>query len=447
MNKQYEDRLGSAPTGRLIFSMALPAVIAQVVNLLYNIVDRIYIGHIRGIGTDALAGVGICSTLIILITAFAMFAGGGGAPLASMALGKGNREEAERLLGNGVTLDIIFSVCLMTFIGIFMRPILIKTGGSENTIGYAISYMSVYLAGTFFVMISTGITMFINAQGQAGRAMFSTLLGAACNIALDPVFIFVFGLGVRGAAIATVLSQAASAIYVLRFLTSEKATLRLRISAMRPDGKTIRKMMALGVSPFIMASTESVIGFVLNGSLVVYGDIYVSALAVLQSCMQFIGVPLSGFSQGCSPVIAYNFGARKNDRVKEAVRISAVVNLGYSVALVSLMVLFPGAWARIFTKDAGLIEVVKTTMPVFICGMSIFGLQRAFQNTFVALGEAKISMFIAFLRKIFLLVPLALILPRFWGVMGIFRAEAIADITAASCCCLIFAIRFPRILT
>ncbi len=446
MEKNYEERMGSAPVGGLVMSMAMPAVVAQIVNLLYNIVDRIYIGHIPDIGTNALAGVGICNTLIILITAFAMFTGGGGAPLASMALGRGDREGAERMLGNGVMLDIIFSVGLITVIGIFMRPILMKTGGSLNTIGYAVSYMSIYLIGTFFVMVSTGITMFINAQGQAGRSMFSTVIGAVANIVLDPIFIFVFGMGVRGAAIATVISQAISAFYVLHFLTSDKASLRLRRKAMRPDGATIRKMMALGVSPFVMASTESVIGFVLNGSLVVYGDIYVSALAIEQSCMQFIGVPLNGFAQGCTPVISYNFGARKNERVKDAVKIMAIVNLVYSVILVALMMIFPTVWAHIFTRDAVLIETVQKTLPTFVVGMSIFGLQRAFQDTFVALGEAKISVFIAFLRKIFLLVPLALILPHFMGVMGVFRAEAIADTTAATCCCIIFAIRFPKIL-
>ncbi len=446
MEKDYEKRLGSAPVGGLVFSMALPSVVAQIVNLLYNIVDRIYIGHIKDIGTDALAGVGICSTLIILITAFAMFAGGGGAPLASMALGRGDRERAERMLGNGITLDIIFSLFLVAVIGIFMRPILMATGGSEHTIGYAMSYMSIYLVGTFFVMVSTGITMFINAQGQTRRSMISTVIGAAANIVLDPIFIFIFGMGVRGAAIATVISQVISALYVLHFLTSDRASLRLKRRAMKPDGPTIRSMLSLGISPFIMASTESVIGFVLNGSLVRYGDIYVSALSIEQSCMQFIGVPLGGFMQGCTPVISYNFGAKKSGRVKNTVKIMASVNLIYSVLLVALMMAFPEFWAGIFRKDPQLIDAVSRTLPTFVAGMSIFGLQRACQQTFVALNEARISVFIAFLRKIFLLVPLSLILPRFMGLMGVFRAEPIADISAAVCCCIIFAVRFPAIL-
>jgi putative MATE family efflux protein len=446
MGTGYEERMGTEPVTKLIFQMALPAVVAQFVNLLYNIVDRIYIGHIAGHGADALAGVGICSTLIILISAFASFAGGGGAPLASMALGRGDRRLAERILGNGFTLDLFFTVILTVLMAAFMKPLLILTGASDRTLGYAVSYFSVYLTGTFFVMVTAGLTMFINAQGRPGFAMVSTLVGAGLNIGLDPLFIFTFRMGVAGAALASVISQVVSGFMVLGFLFSRKASLRLKREAMKPDGAVLRQMLALGVSPFVMASTESIIGFVLNGTLSKFGDIYVSALSVMQSCMQIVGVPLNGFSQGCTPVISYNFGRRNNDRVRKAFRVSWSVNLFYGLALVLTMMVFPAFYARIFTADAKLIETVRRTMPVFVAGMGIFGMQRACQNTFVALNEAKISLFIAFLRKIFLLVPLALILPHFMGVMGVFTAEAVADATAAVICMLIFLVRFPKIL-
>lgn len=446
MDSKYEDRLGTEKVSRLIFQMALPGVIAQLVNLLYNIVDRIYIGHIPNEGPNALAGVGICNTLIILISAFSQFAGGGGAPLASMSLGRGDRKSAEKFLGNGLFLDIFFSVVLMLVFFFFQKPLLYLTGASENTFRYARDYFSIYLLGTFFVMVTTGLVMFINAQGRPTLTMFVTLIGAGLNIVLDPLFIFVFEMGVRGAAIATVISQVVSGILVLRFLCSDKATLRIKKDALRPDAFTIKKMLALGVSPFVMASTESVIGFVLNGSLAAYGDIYVSALAVMQSCMQFVSVPLTGFSQGCTPVISYNYGKGSGGRVKEAFRVSLTVNFTYGFVLIVSMMIFPGFYARIFSSDPELISTVEQYMPLFVKGMSIFGMQRACQNAFVALDQAKISLFIAFLRKIFLLVPLALILPHFMGVRGVFAGEAIADGTAAVICMTIFLRRFPKIL-
>lgn len=447
MNTGYEQRMGTEPVGKLILRMSLPAVVAQVVNLLYNIVDRIYIGHIPIEGANALAGVGLCSTLIILVAAFGQFAGGGGAPLASMALGKSDRESAEKLLGNGFTLNLIFTVILTAVLFAFMRPVLFLIGASENTIGYAVSYFSIYILGTFFVMATTGLVMFVNAQGRPGYAMVSTLIGAGLNIGLDPLFIFAFHMGVAGAALASVISQVISALFVLRFLCSEKASLRLKRSAMKLDWKVVKRMMALGISPFVMSCTESVIGFVLNGSLAHYGDIYVSALAVMQSCMQIVGVPLNGFSQGTTPVISYNFGSRNNGRVKRAYWISWLVNFLYGLVLIVTMMIFPAFYAKIFTQDPALVQTVKQTMPLFVSGMSIFGMQRACQNTFVALDQAKISLFIAFLRKIFLLVPLVLILPHYFGVMGVFAGEAIADGTAAIICMIIFLVRFPKILS
>ena len=446
MDNKYEEKLGSQKMLPLIINMTVPAVTAQLVNLLYNIVDRIYIGHISGTGTVALAGVGICNTLIILISAFAQFAGGGAAPLAAIELGKGNRERAARYLGNSVSALIFFSVLLTIIMYIFMEPLLRLTGASDVTMGYAVSYFSIYLTGTFFVMVSIGLNSFINVQGRPQVSMLATLIGAVINIVLDPVFIFIFKMGVAGAAIATVISQAVSALLILHFLISGSATLRISRQFLRPDREIIKSIAALGVSPFIMASTESLIGFVLNGNLSVYGDIYVSALTIMQSALQFINVPLSGFAQGCIPVLSYNYGHRNTERVKETFKILLIVEFSYGFILVVLMMLFPGICARIFTNDAALIAVVCRVMPLFVAGMSIFGLQRACQNTFVSLNQAKISVFIALLRKVILLIPLAYILPHFLGVTGVFAAEAAADAVAAICCTVIFVIRFPKIL-
>lgn len=447
MNHRYEQRLSTEPMLPLIFKMALPAVAAQLVNLLYIIVDRIYIGHIPGVGTDALAGVGVTTSVVILISAFSAIVGGGGAPLAAMALGQGDRVRAGRILGNGFVLLIGFTVITSLVAYLFMEPILLFTGASEHTLEYAVDYLSVYLVGTLFVEISTGLNAFINAQGRPSVAMCSVLIGALLNILLDPLFIFVFELGVKGAAIATVISQACSALWVLFFLHSKKrASLPLEYGFMWPDSKIILSMLALGMSPFIMASTESLVGFVLNSSLKVYGDIYVSALAILQSSMLFASAPLTGFSQGFVPIVSYNYGHGDIRRVKSCFKIVVIVMFLFNMLLTSLMILFPAQVASAFTDDEKLIGTVSRVMPFFLTGMTIFGLQRACQNMFVALGQAKISIFIALLRKVFLLVPLALILPGFMGVTGVYLAEAVSDATAAICCTLLFAWYFPKIL-
>ena len=430
----------------LVFKMALPAVAAQFVNLLYNIVDRIYIGHIPEIGTDALAGVGVTTSIVILISAFSSIVGAGGAPLAATALGQGNRERAGRILGNGFILLIFFTLFTSAVTYLFMEPILLLVGASENTLQYAVDYLSVYLFGTMFVEISTGLNTFINAQGRPAIAMWSVVIGALLNIVLDPLFIFVFDMGVKGAAIATVLSQACSAIWIIHFLISDKASLRLEKRYLKLHRNIVSAIVALGVSPFIMASTESLVGFVLNGSLKHFGDIYVSALAIMQSAMQFVSVPLTGFAQGFIPIVSYNYGHRDNARVKECFRIVVIFMFSFNMLLMLFMILFPDIIASAFTSDRQLTDTVDGMMPLFLSGMTIFGLQRACQNMFVALGQAKISIFIALLRKVILLVPLALILPRFLGVEGIFAAEAVSDATAAICCTLLFAYFFPRIL-
>lgn len=447
MNHSYEERLGTDPMLRLIFRMALPAVAAQFVNLLYAIVDRVYIGHIPGIGTDALAGVGVTMSIVILISSFSAIVGAGGAPLAAIALGQGNRERTGKILGNGFVLLLLFTVVTSSLAYLFMEPVLLLTGASEHTLGYAEDYLSVYLLGTLFVELSVGLNAFINTQGRPGIAMTSVLIGAAMNIVLDPVFIFGLDMGVKGAALATILSQACSAGWVLRFLFSRQASLPLERRYMKLDKGIVLSMLALGVSPFIMASTESLVGFVLNGSLKHFGDIHVSALAILQSAMQFASVPLVGFAQGFVPVASYNYGHGYKDRVRSCFRISLITMFSFNFVLMLLMICFPSVVASAFTDDEVLIGTVRCVMPVFLAGMTIFGLQRACQNMFVALGQARISIFIALLRKVILLIPLALLLPRFWGVNGIYAAEAISDATAAVCCTLLFAWKFPKILS
>lgn len=446
MGNAYEERLGTDRMLPLIFKMSLPAVAAQLVNLLYNIVDRIYIGHIPGIGTDALAGIGVTSAIIILISSFSAIVGAGGSPLAAIALGQGNRERAGQILGNGFILLLIFTILTSATTYLFMEPILLFTGASENTIGYATDYLSIYLLGTLFVELSVGLNTFINTQGRPTIAMYSVLIGAILNIGLDPLFIFTFGMGVKGAALATILSQACSAIWVISFLTSKKASLRLEYRYMKLHKGIILSILALGVSPFIMASTESLVGFVLNSSLEKFGDIYVSALAIMQSAMLIVSVPLTGFAQGFVPIVSYNYGHHNRERVKECFKIVVIIMFSFNFLLIAFMILFPSLVASAFTNDETLIETVRQVMPIFLGGMTIFGLQRACQNMFVALGQAKVSVFIALLRKVILLIPLALILPRFMGMPGVYAAEGISDATAAICCTLIFAIQFPRIL-
>ena len=443
---QQTAALGTAPVGPLLFRLALPTITAQVVNLLYSIVDRIYIGHIPGIGTDALAGVGVTISLVVLISSFSAIVGGGGAPLAAIALGQGNRRRAGKILGNGFTLLILFTLLTSFIAYTFMEPILLFTGASEHTLGYAEDYLSIYLLGTLFVEVSTGLNAFINAQGRPAVAMCSVLIGALLNIILDPIFIFWLDMGVKGAALATVLSQACSAVWVLSFLFSRRASLPLERRYMKLEKSIVLSMLALGVSPFIMASTESLVGFVLNSSLKEFGDIYVSALTVLQTSMQFASVPLTGFAQGFVPVASYNYGHGDKQRVKECFRIALITMFSFNLVLMLFMICFPAIVASAFTSDARLIETVRWTMPVFLGGMTIFGLQRACQNMFVALGQARISIFIALLRKVILLIPLALILPHFMGVAGVYAAEAISDATAAICCTLLFFWQFPKIL-
>lgn len=442
-----DEKLGTERMLPLVLKMALPSVAAQLVNLLYGVVDKIYIGHIEGVGGEALAGVGITTSVILLISAFASLVGGGGSPLAAIQLGRGNRDEAKRILNNGFVMLLFFALVCTVVPYFIMDPMLELAGAEADTLPYARDYLSIYLIGTVFVMLASGLNMFISCQGRPGIAMLSVVIGAVLNTALDPLFIFAFGLGVKGAAIATVISQAVSSAWVLSFLFSSKAEIRLDFKAMRPNLAVIGKISALGISPFVMASTESLVGFTLNGQLRTYGDtMHVAALSVMQSAMQIVSIPLAGFGQGIIPILSYNYGHGKNDRVKECFKIAVAVMFGVNLVGMLFMILCPGLIGGMFTDDTGVIAIVKQYMPIFLLGMTIFGLQRTCQNTFVALGQAKISLFIALLRKVILLVPLAYLLPTFMGVVGVYTAEAVADAVAATLCTLIFIFTFSNIL-
>lgn len=446
--QKSDDRLGSAGLGKLMFSMGMPALIAQLINLLYNIVDRIYIGHMPEVGSTALTGVGLVLPVIVIISSFSSFVGGGGAPLAAMALGRADRERASKIIGNGTTMLLVFSVVLPIIFFIVKEPFLFLIGASEATFPYADSYLSVYLAGTLFVQITVGLNTFITAQGRSGVAMLSVLIGAVINIVLDPVFIYLFDMGVRGAALATVLSQFFSALWIIVFLCSKKASLRIIPRYMKPEPGIVLSILSLGVAPFVMSITESLISIVMNSGLKRYGgDTYVGALTIMQSAMQIISVPVSGFTQGITPIISYNFGAGLRDRVVKTIKIMAVILFSYTTLLAAAMMVFPRTFASMFTDEGPLLELSTKALPIFVSGMLVFGIQRACQTAFLALGQSATSLFIAMLRKVILLVPLAMILPHFFGAMGIYYAEPIADATAATVCGIIFALRIRKILS
>lgn len=443
-----ESRMGTERIGRLMVSMAVPSIIAQIINILYNIVDRIYIGHIPGVGAAALTGVGITFPIITLISAFSAFVGMGGAPLAAIWMGKGDRKHAEKILGSGACLLVIFTIVLMAVFYLFQKPFLYMFGASDATIGYSLDYMSIYLLGTLFVELALGLNPFIISQGRSRIAMISIVIGAVVNIALDPLFIFVFGWGVKGAAIATVLSQAVSAAWNVNFLMGKKSSLRLSFCNIRPDFRIMGQICSLGISPFIMRATESLISIVLNRGLQMYGgDLYVGSLTIMQSVLQLFSAPLTGFTQGVQPIISYNYGAGKFDRVKKLYR--SMIAVSFTISFVANMtaMCFPALYASLFTNDEELIGLVSRVMPIFLFGMLFFGLQNGIQPTFLALGQAKISLFIAMFRKVILLVPLALVLPRFFGVMGIYYAEPVSDIISAATACILFALNIKKILS
>lgn len=438
-NRPMADKLvlGSSPLGRLMVRLALPSIFAQVVNILYTLVDRVYIGHIKDASSHALTGVGICFPVITLISAFSLFAGAGGAPLAAIELGKSefnsdSRQEAHRILGNACLMLLLFSVILTAFFEAFADPVLRAFGASDFTAGYAREYLKLYVAGTVFVQAAVGLNPFIVAQGHSRTAMLSTVIGAVLNILLDPLFIFVLGLGVKGAAIATVISQGASALWVVLFLSSSRSSIRLRPCILKPRMQTILRISSLGISPFIMASTESAIFVVFNSGLQKYGgDIYVGAMTVMQSLSQLLYVPVQGFTDGIQPAISYNYGARKISRVKSIIKRMTVISFLVTFCFSALILVFRRSFAEVFTSSPQLIALIEQLLPVYFGGTWLFGIQMAAQRTFVGLGKARISIFIALLRKVVLLIPLALILPRCIGVNGIFWAEPIASVSSA----------------
>ncbi len=447
-NENRERRMATEGIGKLMLSMAIPSVIAQIINILYSIVDRIYIGHIEGVGMEALTGVGVTFPIITLISAFSAFVGVGGAPLASIWLGKGDRKRAETILGNGVTMLAAFTVLLLVVFYAFQRPLLYMFGASDATIDYAVDYISIYLVGTIFVELALGLNTFIISQGQSRIAMMAVLIGAVANIVLDPIFIFVFHMGVKGAARATVISQLLSALWTVGFLVSKKSSLTIKREALKPEWPVIGRIMALGVSPFIMRATESLISIVLNSGLQRYGgDIYVGSLTIMQSVMQMYSAPIGGFTQGVQPIISYNFGAGNFDRVKKLYRRMIGICFAFSAGATALVIVFPRFFASLFTNDGELITLVGKMMPIFMCGMLVFGLQNGIQPTFLALGQAKISLFIAVFRKVILLVPLALILPLKFGVMGIYYAEPISDILSATVASVLFFTHIKKIVS
>ena len=443
-----ERELASAPIGKLMVRLALPAVLAQFINVLYNVVDRIYIGHIPGTGALALTGVGVTMPIILLISAFAAFAGMGGAPLASIQLGAGNRERAERILSNSFSMLLILSVVLTIFFRAFSRPLLYAFGASDNIIDYGLSYINLYVLGTVFVQLALGLNTFISAQGHATTAMLSVLIGAVTNIVLDPILIFVFNMGVPGAAVATVISQACSAAWALRFLTSKKSSIRIRLSYMKLQPKIALSILGLGVAPFIMQSTESLVTITLNSGLQTYGgDLYVGSMTVMQSVMQSIMMPMQGISQGVQPILSYNYGAGNYQRVRDTFKLLFKVTVALTVICCLVVVLFPGMFGRIFTSDAELIALVSRVMPIFFAGIWMFGCQLSCQCLFMGLGQAKISLFLALLRKVILLVPLAILLPMATGsVISIFVAEPISDIAASATSLLLFFLNYKRLL-
>ncbi len=443
-----EDIMGTEKISVLMTKMAIPSVIAQVINILYNIVDRIYIGHIPNASADALTGVGVAFPIVTFISAFSAFVGAGGAPLSAIWQGKGDKDKAEKILGNGVTMLIFFTAVLMLVFYAFMKPLLYMFGASDATIGYGVTYISIYLIGTLFVELALGLNPYIISQGAAKTGMVSVIIGAAINIALDPVFIFVFDMGVAGAAVATIISQFVSAVWVVGFLVSKKAVLKIKLKNLKPDFKIMKRISALGVSPFVMRSTESLVSIALNSGMQTYGgDLYVGSITIMQSVMQFFSAPLGGFTQGVQPIISYNFGAGKFDRVKKTYRSMIAICAVFSLVGAALIMVFPQFFAGMFTNSAELIALCGRRMPLFISGMLLFGVQMGIQPTFMALGQAKISLFIAALRKIILLIPLAVILPVFFGTEGVYISEPISDFASAAVAMILFFVNIKKILT
>ena len=441
--------LGKGSIPKLLAQLAIPAVVAQIVNLLYNIVDRIYIGHIPGIGAAALTGVGLFAPLLMLINAFAMLSGSGGAPRAAIFMGKKDNETAEKIMGNCFSLILLFAVGLTVLCSIFAPRLLRLFGASDATLPYAVEYARIYIFGSIFVLIVLGMNLFITTQGFSKISMMTTLIGAVINVILDPIFIFVLDMGVRGAAIATVLSQAVGAIWVLRFLTGKKTILKLKLSNMKLDPKVFGPCLALGISSFVMISTESLLSISFTSSLARYGgDVAVGAMTIITSVNQLITMPLQGICQGGQPIISYNFGAGNKDRVKKAFFTQFCVCVTFTIAGWLIMMIAPQLFAGLFTSDTTLVDFTSWALHIYMAGIFSLGFLVSCQQSFMALGQAKVSLLLACLRKIVLLIPLIFILPCFLAdkVFAVFLAEPISDILAAIVTTITFLTRFDKIL-
>ena len=439
--------LGTEPVGKLMIKLAIPTVVAQLVNMLYNIVDRIYIGHIPGEGSLALTGVGVCMPVLMIISAFAALISSGGAPRASIHMGKGDMDSAEKILGGCFSLQIVLSFVLTVVLLVWNRDLLLMFGASENTIEYASAYMSVYAVGTIFVQLTLGMGAFITAQGFTKISMMTVLIGAVSNIILDPIFIFGFDMGVSGAALATIISQGLSCVWVLSFLMGKKTQLSLKRKNMRIDGKLVFPCVALGLSAFIMQSSESIISVCFNSSLLKYGgDIAVGAMTILTSVMQFAMLPMQGISQGAQPISSYNFGARNVKRVKQTFRLLLTTCLTYSTVLWVVIMLFPQMFAGIFTPDAELIAFTAKALRIYLGAMFLFGIQIACQMTFVSIGNAVCSIIVAIVRKFVLLLPLIYLIPQIVSdkTMGVYLAEPVADVIAVTFTACLFAYQFRK---
>lgn len=446
---QDKSFLGTQPVGKLLVKLAVPTVISQIVNMLYNIIDRVYIGHIPGDGSLALTGMGICMPIILIISAFAALVASGGAPRASICMGKGDNESAEKILGGCFVMQIIMSAILTVVLLIWDKPLLLAFGASENTIDFAVEYMNIYAIGTVFVQLTLGMNAFITAQGFANIGMVTVSIGAVANIILDPIFIFGFGMGVKGAAVATVISQALSCAWTIAFLTGKKTFLRLKKSNFFGAPKLVLPCVALGLSAFIMQASESVISVCFNSSLLKYGgDVAVGAMTILTSVMQFAMLPLQGIAQGAQPITSYNYGAGNAKRVKKTFRLLLVVCLCYSFLLWGCVMLFPRIFAGMFTTDASLTEFTVHAMRIYFAVMFIFGIQVACQMTFVSIGNAVCSIIVAIMRKFVLLIPLIYILPNFISdkTTAVYTAEPVADIIAVTFTAILFAIQFNKSL-
>ena len=441
--------LGTAPIGKLLLKLSIPTVIAQLINMLYNVVDRIYIGHIPGEGSLALTGVGVCMPIIMIVTAFAALISSGGAPRASICMGKQDNKSAEQILGNCFSLQIVVSIVLTVVLLIWNKDLLMAFGASKNTLGYATDYMRIYALGTLFVQLTLGMNAFITAQGFTTTSMVSVLIGAICNITLDPVFIFVFNMGVKGAALATVLSQAISTIWVVVFLSGKKTQLHLRKKYMGLKPKIFLPCVALGLATFIMQASESVVTVCFNSSLLHYGgDIAVGAMTILTSVMQFARLPLQGIAQGSQPIASYNYGAKNADRVKKTFRLLVITCLTYSTLLWAAVQIIPKVFVSIFTSDAKLVAFTAPMLKIYLGGLFLFGIQIACQITFTSLGKAVNSIIVAVVRKFVLLLPLIYIMPHVVSnpTIGVYMAEPIADIIAVLFTSVLFTFQFKKAL-